>query len=66
MVTYRIKVPRGEWATVLEYLIEALLDGRQLIRLVTVYRQHLDCKHHNGRTIGMSSSDTGSLDESNL
>ena len=61
--THRVEVAWTERAAVLEYLVEALLHCRQLVGLQRSEIRAIASEFAT-LTIGINSSETGSLDES--
>lgn len=63
--TYWVKVARAEGAAILQDLVQTLLHRRQLVGLQITNVSRVRKESGNTvLTIGISSSDTGSLDES--
>ena len=63
--THRIEIARAERATILENLVEALLHGRQFVCLgADDVSQRAQLVAETELTMGINSSETGSLDES--
>jgi hypothetical protein len=60
--TYGVKIACTERPAVLEYLVQAFLHRRKFVRLCAVSRQIT--VYATRRTTGMSSSETGSLEDS--
>ena len=62
--THRIEVARTEGSAVFEHLVQALLDRGELICLSNDDGQPRNTMRAHVLTIGINSSDTGSLDDS--
>lgn len=60
---HRVEFPRAESAAVFQHLVEAFLHCRELIRLDEGFSGHPYESKRRKYTIGMSSSETGSLED---
>lgn len=66
-MTYWVQIARAEWSTVLEDLVQALLHRGEFISLLRETRSDITTEYSQTSvplTIGINSSETGSLDDS--